>query len=344
MTQGAIDTRFTRLVGCPAPLQQAAIGSLTNPELASAVSNAGALGMVCVYGLSPDEVAADLDAIASRTSAPFGANFILNFMDPSTLHDCVAAASRLAKIVEFFYSTPDPALVATAHAGGALVSWQVGSAEEARQAADAGCDLIVAQGVEAGGHVRGTTGLLPLLDQVLEAVPDWPVLAAGGIGSGRAMAAALAAGADGVRVGTRFVASVEAGAHPQYVQALIDAEPEDTVLSDTFNANWKNAPHRCLRASVQAALACTDEFVAEIRDEETGESFRIPRLASFTPRSVVRGNIAAMPHWAGQSVGSVRRVQRAEEIVRELVADCERRLALLGRASTGAPPGVTSRS
>jgi NAD(P)H-dependent flavin oxidoreductase YrpB (nitropropane dioxygenase family) len=315
-------TRFTQLVGCSVPIQQAAIGSLTNPELASAVSNAGALGMLCVYGMSPEEIAAALAAVRLRTKAPFGANFILNFMDPDTVHECVAAAARGAGVVEFFYSEPDPALVAIAHAGGALVSWQVGSRDEARAAADAGCDLIV-------GHVRGTIGLLPLLDQVLGAVPGTPVLAAGGIGSGRSMAAVIASGADGARVGTRFVASAEAGAHPHYVDALIRAKAEDTLLSDTFNANWRDAPHRCLRASVEAALACADEFVAEVVDDETGETFRIPRLASFTPRAIVRGNIAAMPHWAGESVDSVKRVQPAAEIVRELSEECERRLAAL---------------
>src|SRR5215510_15257727 len=109
------------------------------------------------------------------------------------------------------------------HEHGALASWQVGSAEEALKAAEVGCDLIVAQGVEAGGHIRGTIGLVGLLCEVLEAVPEIPVLAAGGIGTGRAMAAARAAGADGVRVGTRFVASVEADTHPIYTDALIAA-------------------------------------------------------------------------------------------------------------------------
>jgi enoyl-[acyl-carrier protein] reductase II len=98
-----------------------------------------------------------------------------------------------------------------------MAFWQVGSRQEAVAAAQAGCDLVVAQGIRAGGHVRGTVGTFPLLEEVLEAV-DVPVLAAGGIGTARAMAAALIAGADGVRVGTRFVATPEAGAHPEYVE------------------------------------------------------------------------------------------------------------------------------
>src|SRR5204863_9454556 len=125
-------------------------------------------------------------------------------------------------------------------------AWQVGSVDEARAAVDAGCDFIVAQGVEAGGHVRGQIGLLPLLDRVLDVV-GVPVVAAGGIGTARAMAAALAAGASAVRVGTRFVASQEADTHPDYAQALIDAGPGDTVLTTTVAVMCPGAPHRVLR-------------------------------------------------------------------------------------------------
>src|SRR5688572_2444783 len=325
-------TRFTQLIGCSVPIQQAPIGGLANAELAAAVSNAGGLGMKTVYGGSPNDVTHGLAEVRKRTSAPFGANFILNFMDPGSVRECVAAAAAGARVVEFFYSDPDPSLVALGHQGGALVAWQVGSADEAMAAADAGCDFIIAQGIEAGGHVRGRISLLALLDEVLSAV-SVPVLAAGGIGSGRAMAAALAAGADGVRVGTRFVAAAEAGAHPDYVTALIRAGAGDTLYSDTFNANWRDAPHRCLRASVETARACTDDVIAELVDEATGKRFPIGRLESVTARSTMRGNIAAMPHWAGESVGGVKRVQAAAEIVREMMEECERQLR---RLSTGA--------
>ena len=317
-----LTTRFTQLVGCSVPIQQAAIGGLANPTLAAAVSNAGGLGMTALAGGSPDEITAALEKIRSLTRAPFGANFVPPLMDPATLRECVAAAAPRARVVEFFYATPDPSLVALVHEKGALVSWQVGSREEAVAAAEAGCDLIVAQGVEAGGHVRGKIGLLPLLGEVLGAVRV-PVLAAGGIGSGRAMAAALAAGADGVRVGTRFVASVEAGAHPEYVEALFRATAEDTVLTETFGANWPNAPHRVLRSSVEAVLACKDDVIAEGVDEESGETFQVRRLYSVSPRKSMRGNIAALPHWAGESVAAVKRLQPAAEIVRELMEEAE---------------------
>src|SRR5205085_4374324 len=124
----------------------------------------------------------------------------------------------------------DADVIETVHAGGARAGWQVGSADEARGARDAGCDVIVAQGIEAGGHVRGTLGLLPLLDEV-STVIDVPIVAAGGVGTGAAMAAALVAGADAVRVGTRFMAASESIAHPRYVEALSGGGAADTGVT-----------------------------------------------------------------------------------------------------------------
>jgi nitronate monooxygenase len=234
-----LTTRFTELVGCSVPIQQAGMAGLSPPRLAAAVAEAGGLGTASVYGATPADIAALLDTVRAQTAGAFGANFIMRFVDPALAHESIAVAADRANVVEFFYSDPDAALVEIVHAGGALACWQVGSREEAVAAAAAGCDIIVAQGIEAGGHVRGQIGLLALLTEVLEAV-DVPVLAAGGIGTGRAMAAALAAGADGVRVGTRFVAAEEAGAHPAYVQALIAAEAQDTAYTDVFSVGWPN--------------------------------------------------------------------------------------------------------
>ena len=191
-------------------------------------------------GLTLATLAGMLDRVRSLTARPFGVNFIIRpgSVASRSPREFIGKAARTARVVEFFYSDPNPAFVQLVHDAGGLVSWQGGSREEALAAVDAGCDLIVAQGVGAGGHVRGTIGLLDLLGEVLDAVTDVPVLAAGGIGTGRAMAAALAAGADGVRVGTRFVASEEAGVHPTYVEGLIAARAEDTVFTRTFHVGW----------------------------------------------------------------------------------------------------------
>jgi NAD(P)H-dependent flavin oxidoreductase YrpB (nitropropane dioxygenase family) len=326
-------TRFTELVGCAIPIQQAAMGTLAKPRLAAAVANAGGLGSVSVYGVSPAIVAALLDDAAKSSRGPISANFIdMARNDAAAVREGVAVAAARARVVDFFFSDPDPALIEIAHRNGALACWQVGSVAEARAAADAGCDFIIAQGVEAGGHVRGTIGLLPLLDAVLQAV-SVPVLAAGGIGSGRAMAAALAAGADGVRIGTRFVAAEEADAHPGYVQALIAARGEDTVYTQAFSTNWPDAPHRLLRACIDAAKAVSDgEIVGHC--DWYGTRAPIYQFDCTTIDRSTTGNIGAMPHWAGQGVGAVQRVQPAAEIVDEIAGEADRlltRWSMVGR-------------
>jgi NAD(P)H-dependent flavin oxidoreductase YrpB (nitropropane dioxygenase family) len=249
--------------------------------------------------------------------------------DPASAPDSVAAAAERAPVVDFFYADPDSALVDIVHAAGALASWQIGSVEEARAAADAGCDFVIAQGTEAGGHVRGQTGVLALLDGVLSAV-DVPVLAAGGIGSSRALAAVLAAGADGVRIGTRFVAAEEAEAHPRYIEALIAATPTDTLRSDTFALDYPGAPHRALRSSVAAVEAFQGDVVGEFVDPADGARVPVRRFQKLTITRHVTGAIEAMPHWAGESVGGVTRLQPAAEIVRELAGEAEQLLRRWG--------------
>ena len=327
-----LTTRFTELVGCTVPIQQAGMGSLANPRLARAVADAGGLGTVSAYipvanHLPLDRVARILEEAQEHTPGVVGANVLLPYVDPGLAREFVATAARGARVVDFFLSDPDPALVEVVHANGALACWQVGSREEALAAVAAGCDFVIAQGVEAGGHVRGTTGLLALLDEVLGAV-DVPVLAAGGIGSGRALAAVLAAGADGARVGTRFVAAAESGAHPEYVAGLIAARAGDTAYTHAFGVGWPGSPtpHRVLRSAVEAARAFPGEVVGEALATYSGEPYPVRRFEVDIARADTRGAIGAMSLWAGESVGGVTRVQPAGEIVRELAEEAERLL------------------
>jgi nitronate monooxygenase len=150
-----LSTRFTDLVGCKVPIQQAGMGLLSGPELASAVANAGGLGMVSALGQTPEGVSKLLYEMRERTTGSFGINILPVLMDPDIVREYAVAMAESSSLVEFFYSDPDQELVEIAHRRGALVSWQVGSREEAMAAEEAGCDLIVAQGIEAGGHVRG---------------------------------------------------------------------------------------------------------------------------------------------------------------------------------------------
>ena len=256
------DTPFTKLVGASVPIQLAAMPGIATAELAAAVANAGGLGMIGAAMLSAELLEAELDRLASATRGPFGVNFLMPFLDPA----CVPIAARRARVVEFFYGDPQPALVARAHEGGALVSWQVGSLAEALAAERAGCDFVVAQGTEAGGHVRGRSSLLPLLSEVLDALRI-PVLAAGGIATARDLAAVLACGAAGARVGTRFAAAAESGAHPDYVKALLAATAADTCLTEVFGeggptprtaccaAPWRPRARRPMRSSARSRWA-----------------------------------------------------------------------------------------
>jgi NAD(P)H-dependent flavin oxidoreductase YrpB (nitropropane dioxygenase family) len=304
-------TRFTDLVGCRLPIQLAGMPGVCTPELVAAVADGGALAMTAMPRTPSPVVAQELDALYKRTRGVIGFNQLMPFLD----RDSVAEAAGPVRVVEFFYAQPDAQLIELAHRGGALVSWQVGSVEEAKGAERAGCDLVVAQGTEAGGHVRGRVSLLPLVSAVLDAVKV-PVIAAGGIGDGRAVAAALAAGADAVRVGTRFVASQETGAHQRYVEALVAARPEDTEITETFSVMWPHAPHRVLRSAIEAARRLTDDFVGEANI--AGVPVPLPRFAVMAPLRTTTGHIEAMPLYAGESVGCVRAVQPAAEILREL--------------------------
>jgi NAD(P)H-dependent flavin oxidoreductase YrpB (nitropropane dioxygenase family) len=291
------------MFGCRYPLQQAGIGGVATPDLAIAVARAGGLGML-TGTVGHEALSAQLDVLSPDAS--IGVNFLVPFLDRVALDD----ASNRSPYVEFFWGAPDADAVETVHAGGARAGWQIGSADEARAARDAGCDVIVAQGIEAGGHVRGTLGLLPLLDEV-SAVIDLPIVAAGGIGTGAAMAAALVAGADAVRVGTRFMAASESIAHPTYVEALIGASADDTVITTAFGDGWPDAPHRVLKSSITAGQALGEE----------------QSWAPDWPTSTSVGAVEARALYAGQSVGAVRSRQPAAAIVAELVEEAERVLA-----------------
>jgi NAD(P)H-dependent flavin oxidoreductase YrpB (nitropropane dioxygenase family) len=294
------------------------MGAIVSPELAAAVSEAGALGQISFVQTDPAVAKQRLDRLEQLTRKPYGVNLLLPYVDPEIL----MMASRRARVVDFFWGDPDPDLVEQVHAEGALASWQVGSVREAISAEKAGCDFISAQGIEAGGHLRGQLSLLPLLEGVLDAV-SVPVLASGGIGSARSIAAVLQAGAAGVRMGTRFIAAAESNAHPEYVEALIEAGAEDSVLTTLFEVDCPMCPatHRVVRSALKLAEGLPDRPLGEM--EVSGSHYPIPRFFGFPPTRQMTGRITAMACYAGQSVAAIHGVQPAGEIVAELVSGTE---------------------
>jgi nitronate monooxygenase len=316
-----VTTRFTELTGCSVPVQQAPMGALAGPALVAAVAEAGAVGTLGALGMTADQVVHAIEATRARTSGVLSVNLPTEHVD----EDVVLAAAERVRLVDFFWLAPRPRLVELVHSAGALVGWQVGSAAEARAAEDAGCDVVTAQGIEAGGHLRGTQPLDVLLDEVLAAV-GVPVLAAGGIASGPALAAVLAAGAAGARIGTLFLATEESQAHRSYKRAVLAAGPGATVVTDAFAAECPlcaTSPRaRVLRAAVDRLGVLPGDVVGTLRCG--GEEVLLPRGAGMPPVTAVSGTVDAMALYAGEGVDQVTTVRPAGELVAELAAAADR--------------------
>jgi len=327
-------TVLTERLGIELPIIQAPMGGAVGPRMAAAVSNAGGLGMLVPWRAKPETVRQQIRETRALTSRPFGVNLVIAFPQEERLAVCL---EERVPLISFFWGDPS-ALTARAKADGAVVLHTVGSAAEAKRAVDAGVDIIVAQGWEAGGHVRGTVATLPLVPAVIDAVAPVPVVAAGGIADGRGLAAVLALGAAGAWIGTRFLASEEASIHPRYRERLLAARETDTVyLRDLFDVRWPNAPHRTLRNStVEAWEAAGSPSSGKLPGEgeviATSPSVgNIVRYQSCTPGPDAEGDIDALSLWAGQGVSLVSKVQPAGEIVREIAEEARAILRRLGR-------------
>lgn len=292
------------------------MGSVSTPDLAVAVADAGGVGTITALGMPVGYLDSLLAEMTGRTTGVLAVNFLTEQMD----REAVAAAAARVRIIDFFWADPNPALVDIVHAGGALASWQVGSLDEALAAVDAGCDLVVVQGVEAGGHVRGHTPLAALLEATLNRV-DVPVLASGGIGDAEQFADVLAAGAAGARIGTRFVASTESGAHPLYKQAVVDASAGSTEITDAFAVCplCATSPRaRVLSSCVHALDGVGDGEVGET--VLGGQRISLVRGNGLPPGVAATGRIEAMALYAGESVARIDAIEPAGQIIQSWCA------------------------
>jgi NAD(P)H-dependent flavin oxidoreductase YrpB (nitropropane dioxygenase family) len=285
------------------------------------VANAGALGMVTLtWSADP---AAVVRAVAALTSRPFGGNFVLISDHHRPLARALDAGLR---IVSFFMGDP-AGYVDQVHDAGGIVLHTVGTAEEARRAVAAGVDVIVAQGWEAGGHVWGTIATLPLIPAVVDAVAPVPVIAAGGIGDARGVAAVLALGAQAAWLGTRFLLAEEMPIHEDYQRRLIAAAETDPMrYPNLYSAGWPDSPHRALRNSTGDAweaagrppLAQRPGVGDVVAHLASGEA--VVRYEPAPPMAGTTGDIEALSMWAGQSVALAKQRQPAADIVAELTS------------------------
>jgi len=303
------------------PVVQAPIGPAATPALAAAVSEAGGIGSLGASWTEPGMLRAQIRDIRRRTERPFMVNLVLAFEQEERLELALAEGVEL---VSFSWGI-DAGLVARTHAAGATVLAQAGSAAEAGAAVDAGCDVVVAQGVEAGGHVQGDTGMLALVEELARTLPV-PVLAAGGIGDGQGVAAAMAAGAAGAMLGTRFVATEEADVHAEWSARLVAASAADTVLTGLFDGGWPGAPHRVLRNSTYRRW---DEAGRPPPGSRPGEGdvvaqsggIDIERYAADEPRRDTTGELEAMCLYAGRGVGRITSVEPAADVVSRIASE-----------------------
>jgi NAD(P)H-dependent flavin oxidoreductase YrpB (nitropropane dioxygenase family) len=312
-----IRTPVCDLLGIEHPIALGGMGSIYAPDLVAAVSNAGGLGAMGCHYMSPDQIRTGTSAIRERTNKPFALNFLI-----FDIHEDGFAAALALRPAQIAFAWPRPdqdvkTYIARAHAAGCKVTFMAGGVAEAVRAAESGADVIIAQGTEGGGHV-GWQASLPLIPMVVDAVAPVPVLAAGGIADGRGLAAALSLGADGVLLGTRFLASVESPLHPNFKQAILDSDGHDTLLSEipdlAAGLVWPGAMTRSRRNRFIERWAGREWALRQRRAEAHAEVLAARK----------RGDRDEAPLSMGQDAGLIRDILPAGEIVRRIAEEAER--------------------
>lgn len=318
-----MQTRLTEMLGIEHPVMLAGMGGVSYHRLVAAVSEAGGIGTLGAATMGSEELEAEMAAVRERTDRPFGVD-LLAALPTRMLDDARRIVAGGATLFVAGLGVPRD-VIDVLHAGNVLVASMCGKVRHAIAAREAGCDLVIAQGTEAGGHT-GTVATMPLVPQIVDAVgADIPVVAAGGIFDGRGLAAALALGADGVWLGTRFIASPEARTVPGYKDALLGAHEDDTVISRGFTG-------KTLRAIRNDWTQYVEEHPEEVRPfpEQMGRAFEANALhLGGDEATPVDPDRECYP--AGQGVGAIADLEPAGDIVRRVVAEAE---AALGRAGS----------
>ena len=334
-----LQTPLCRRLGIEYPLFCAGMGGgMSGPELAAAVSNAGACGVLGMGGLPAPYIRQQIHQTRTLTNKPFGVNILLPLLQEGQIETCL---DEQVPILVLFWGDPTP-YVGEAHRRGTKVFIQVGSVEEGHAAARAGADAIIAQGIEAGGHVKSTTALSTIVSAVVEAVKPVPVIASGGMANGRGLLAALSLGAQAVSMGTRFLASEETRVVRAYKERVVQSTAEDTVYTVLFDAGWPDAAHRVLRNKVIAEWEAAGRPATGQRPGEgsiigtmlvAGTTVEMVKYMVFPPLSGFTGDIDYAVLYAGESCSLVHDIKPAAQIVRDVVREAEEAMEELKRLS-----------
>jgi nitronate monooxygenase len=312
--------------GMDVPIVQAGFGASTSVPLAAAVSNAG--GMGALGALNAQNAKDRVTALVAATKRPFFVNMILQQFPanpPNILPICLDAG---AGIIQFSWGLPSVEGVRIIRAASARFGVQIASQEGARAALDTGADFLICQGAEAGGHVQAHRGLYEILPSVLEVAKDRPVLAAGGIADGAGIYKALAAGASGAVLGTRFVATRESAAHDDYKKALTGAKGSNTSLTVCFQNGWL-AQHRVLRNSTFLAWEAAGCPQPGSRPGEgdliftRADGHQVHRYDNNAPLAGCQGHMLEASLYAGAGADAIRDLPFAADLVKRLWAEAE---------------------
>jgi nitronate monooxygenase len=311
----SLQTSVCTLLGCDVPIVLAGMGGPARAELVAAVSNAGGYGFLGMVRESPELIAREIAAVRAHTSRPFGVNLIPAATHRELLEAELAACleANIAAVTLFWELMPN--IVQRLRNAGVTVLCQIGSATEAEAAQAAGANLLIAQGCEAGGHVRGRQPLHTLLPEVL-AVATVPVLAAGGLTNGADLAWAITSGAAGIMMGTAFLATHESFAHDYHKQCIVEAAADSTLLTDIFHINWpRGAAVRVLQNSVTRGER-GDSFDPAANHVIAYDDGRpIPLFSTDSPLRTTTGDLEAMALYAGTGAADIDRIQSAAELI-----------------------------
>jgi len=317
-------TRLTELLGIEHPVMLAGMGGVSYSELVTAVSAAGGFGCLGASTMGNEKMAEEIAAVRGATDRPFGVDLLTAMPGGMTEQVKIVIDGGATAFVAGLGVPTD--VVDLCHEHGLIVVSMCGKVEHARRAVDAGCDLVVAQGTEAGGHT-GQVASLPLVPQVVDAVGDRvPVVAAGGIFDGRGLAAALALGADGIWVGTRFIATPEARGVLGYKEKLLASREDQTTVSRAYSGKTMRVVRNEFTDYYETHPEELKKFPEQLAVAYGGGTMH---LGGDSLTEGVDVDRECYP--AGQGVGAIGELVPAAELVRRFVAEAE---AVLDRMAT----------
>jgi nitronate monooxygenase len=331
------ETALTKALDLRVPVVAGPLGPGTSAEFLAAMANSGSFGFAALMHVPEENVSEELAKMNRTAKGRFGANLTLVVDQRKRL---AAALEAGVRAFSMWQGDLAPYIRIIKDAGG-MVFWTVGNAEDAARAKDMGVDFLVSQGRESGGHLVGVAPTMSLLPSIVDAAKGVPVVAAGGIADGRGLAAALALGACGVWMGTRFVASTESANHRDYKARVVAARATDLVETKLYDSGWQDSPHQVIRNSTYATWQNAGCPPTGQRPGEGEAISRFPngkplnRYDVAAPWDAMEGDWEAGPLYAGATVQLVHEIQPVAQIIKDIETEAGAALDRIAVLRTG---------